>query len=60
MARKKPKTKSGLSKSAWRACAGVNSSTGRVKRGWKATKTGCPKKAKSTKTRRRLRRRRRR
>jgi hypothetical protein len=27
---------------AWRACTGVNSRTGRVKRGFKVKKGGCP------------------
>ena len=44
--KKAKKTASGLTRGQWRACAGVNSQTGRIKKGYKSKKKGCPTKAK--------------
>lgn len=54
MAKAKKNTKEAARKKAWRNCDGVNSSTGRIKKGFKMRRTGraaarvaCPIKAKA-------------
>ncbi len=44
MAKHHKKTASGLTSAQWHNCSGVNSRTGRVKRGYKTQRTGCPRK----------------